>query len=55
VKIEQFHYEGLEDGITFPSREAALTTIQTMQADLAAQQQQQHHHQQKKNGGGGGQ
>jgi PPM family protein phosphatase len=57
VKVEQFHYQGLEDGITFDSREAALATVQTMQENLAQQrqqrQEQQHHN--KKNGGGGGQ
>jgi PPM family protein phosphatase len=56
VKVEQFHYEGLEDGITFDSRDEALTTVQTMQADLEQQRQQrQQQHQNKKNGGGGGQ
>jgi serine/threonine protein phosphatase PrpC len=56
AKVEQFHYEGLEEGITFNSRDEALATVQTMQADLQAQrQQQQQHHQNKKNGGGGGQ
>jgi protein phosphatase len=56
VKVEQFHYEGLEDGITFNSRDEALATVQTMQADLQEQRQhQQQQHQTKKNGGGGGQ
>ncbi|HJX07056.1 MAG TPA: Stp1/IreP family PP2C-type Ser/Thr phosphatase [Actinomycetota bacterium] len=56
AKVEQFHYEGLADGITFDSREAALGTVQQMQADLEQQQhkqQQQKHHHDKKNGGGG--
>jgi PPM family protein phosphatase len=57
AKVEQFHYQGLEEGITFDSREAALATVQTMQQNLDQQrqqrQQQKQHH--KKNGGGGGQ
>ena len=56
AKVEQFHYQGLEDGITFESREAALATVQTMQQNLDQQRQQrqeQKHH--KKNDGGGGQ
>jgi len=59
VKVEEFHYQGLEDGITFDSRDAALGIVQQMQDDLEQQQQQQqqqhHHHNNKKNGGGGGQ
>jgi hypothetical protein len=53
AKVEQFHYDGLADGITFDSRDAALVTLDQMQRDLQ-QQQQQHHQQHKKNGGGGG-
>jgi len=55
AKVEQFHYDGLPDGITFASRDAALQTLQQMQNDLQRQQQQQQQHQHKKNGGGGGQ
>jgi protein phosphatase len=56
--IEKLHYDTLPEGITFDSREEALTIVQQMQDDLEQRQQQQnqhHHHQQKKNGGGGGQ
>ncbi len=53
AKVEQFHYE-LQDGITFNSREEALTTVQTMQADLQQQRQQQRQQQQHKHNGGGG-
>ena len=43
----------LTQGITFPTRDAALSLVQQMQTDIQQQQQQkQHHH--KKNGGGGG-
>lgn len=52
AKVEQFHYDGLADGITFDSREDALNLVQQMQDDL--QQAQQKHHHNKKNGGGGG-
>jgi protein phosphatase len=57
--IEKLHYDTLPEGITFDSRDAALTIVQQMQGDLEARQQQQqqnqHHHHQQKNGGGGGQ
>ena len=45
-------YQGLDQGITYTSRDSALQTVTQMQADLRAQQQQQQHH--NKNGGGGG-
>jgi serine/threonine protein phosphatase PrpC len=49
-------YQGLNEGITYTSRDSALQTVAQMQADLRKQQQQhqrQHHH--KNTGGGGGQ
>ncbi|HEV8088344.1 MAG TPA: Stp1/IreP family PP2C-type Ser/Thr phosphatase [Actinomycetota bacterium] len=48
-------YQGLDQGITYTSRDSALQTVAQMQADLrTAQQQQQHHHNNKNGAGGGG-
>ncbi|HEX3298693.1 MAG TPA: Stp1/IreP family PP2C-type Ser/Thr phosphatase [Actinomycetota bacterium] len=50
-------YQGLNEGITYTSRDSALQTVAQMRADLRKQQQhqQQQQHHNKKNGGGGGQ
>jgi protein phosphatase len=47
-------YQGLAEGITFDSREAALLIEQQMEGDLQEQQQQQQHHHRHQSGGGGG-
>jgi protein phosphatase len=54
AKVEQFHYDGLPQGITFDSRDAALVVVQQMQSDVQQQQQQQQHHHHHTQSGGGG-
>jgi PPM family protein phosphatase len=47
-------YQGLNEGITYTSRDSALQTVAQMQADLRKQQQQHQRQQRHKNTGGGG-